>query len=125
MQILASIQQLEHNTLHRRGRDRMTRGLRVVMDDLQEVVLGILEDHEDAFVFEDDLNQADYVRVRELGAERHFPDGGLGDSRVLDLFAFFVCIFTLASFSSIRTQWVTLRWPSGGHCREGRPFVFQ
>ena len=41
-------------------------GLRVVLDDLEKVMLAVFEDHEDAFVFEDDLLEVDYVEVREL-----------------------------------------------------------
>lgn len=29
------------------------------MDDLEEIVLGVFEDHEDAFTFEDDLDKMD------------------------------------------------------------------
>ena len=46
----------------------MTRLLSVVVDDLEEIVLGILEDHEDAFVFKDDLDETDNVRVSEFRA---------------------------------------------------------
>lgn len=62
----------------------------MVLDDLQQVVLAVLEHHEDALVLEDDLDEVDDVRVGELGAEGHFADGGLGDARVLGGFAFFV-----------------------------------
>lgn len=41
--------------------------LRVVMDDLEEIVFGIFEDHEDALVFEDDLNQFDDIGMAQLG----------------------------------------------------------
>jgi len=59
------------------------------MDDLQEVVVGVLEDHEDAFAFQDYFYEMDEAWVGELGAEGHFADGGLGDAGVLE-FAFFV-----------------------------------
>ena len=39
----------------------MSIGLCVVVDDLQEIVLGILKHDEDAFLLEDDLHSADDV----------------------------------------------------------------
>ncbi len=49
----------------------------MVMDDLEEVMFGVLEDHEDAFGFQDDLHETDHVEMREFRAECHLPDGGL------------------------------------------------
>lgn len=67
--------------------------LSVMMNDLQEIMLGVLEDHEDAFVFENDFDETNHVHVTQLGTEGHFPDCRLGDSCVLDLLAFLVCDF--------------------------------
>jgi hypothetical protein len=63
---LAAVEELEHDAFDGAWWDRMPCWLRVVMDDLQEVVLGILEDHEDALVFQDDLDELDYIRVTQL-----------------------------------------------------------
>ena len=57
----------------------------MVVDDLQEVVLRVLEDHEDAFRFEDDFHKVYECRVAELSAERHLADRGLRDASVLEL----------------------------------------
>ena len=65
-------------------------GAGVVLDDLEEVMLAILEYHEDAFLLQDDLGEVDDIWVRELRAEGHFPDGGLGDAGVLNLLILFV-----------------------------------
>ena len=90
VQILTPIEQLEHDALDGAGRDAMARLLRVVVDDLQQVVLGVFEHHEDALVLENDLNQADHIVVLELRAECHFSDGGLRNARVLYLLALLV-----------------------------------
>ena len=47
----------------------------MVLDDLEEVVFAVFEDHEDAFVFEDGFDQVDHICVGEFGAEGHFSDG--------------------------------------------------
>ena len=64
--------------------------LSVVMDDLEEIVLGIFEDHEDAFVFEYDFDEADHIRVAQFGTQSHLSDGRLGYAGVLGLFPLFV-----------------------------------
>ena len=48
--------------------------LGVMVDDLQEVMFGVLEDHENAFVFQDDFNKLDYIHMTQLRAEGHFSD---------------------------------------------------
>ncbi len=63
MEILTSVEQLKHDTFDGGGRDGMPRWLGVVMDDLQEVMLGVFEDHKDAFVFQDDLDKANDIHV--------------------------------------------------------------
>lgn len=44
----------------------MSLWLCMVMDDLQQVMLGILEDHEYALVLQDDLLQTDDIRMIQL-----------------------------------------------------------
>lgn len=68
----------------------MAAWLSVVMNDLEEVVLAILEDHEDTFLLEDDFDEMDEVRMGELGAKGDFADGGLRETGVLDVGVFFV-----------------------------------
>jgi len=67
------------------------------VDDLQEVMLGVLEHHEDTFVFQDNLDELDDIRVTQLRAQGHFSDRGLRDAGVLDLFAFLVCFLISAT----------------------------
>jgi hypothetical protein len=66
VQILATIEQLEHNALHRAGRNGVACWLRMVMYDLQEVMLRVLEDHENTFVFQNNLDKLDYIGVTKL-----------------------------------------------------------
>ena len=40
----------------------------MVLDYLEQVVLCIFEDHEDALVFEDDLDEMDHVWMGQFGA---------------------------------------------------------
>jgi hypothetical protein len=74
MEILTSIKQLEHDTLHRSRWNGMTSRLSVVMDDLQEIMLGVFKDHEDAFVFQDDLMEFDDINMTKFGTQGHLPD---------------------------------------------------
>jgi len=53
-------------------------------------VFGVLKDHVDAFVFEDDLDKPDDVGVAQLAAESHLAYRRLADARVCDLLALFV-----------------------------------
>lgn len=62
----------------------------MVMDDLEQIVLCVLEDHEYALVLEDDLLQLDDIGMGELSTECHLPDGRLRETSVLDRFAFLV-----------------------------------
>lgn len=59
------------------------------MDDLQQVVFGVFEDHEDAFRLEDDFYEVNEGWMAEFGAKGHFPDRRLRDAGVLE-FAFLV-----------------------------------
>ncbi len=61
-----------------------------MVDDLQQVVLGVLEHHEDGLVLEDDLDQLDHVGVVELRTQGHLADGRLRDARVRGLLALLV-----------------------------------
>lgn len=63
--------------------------LSVPVYDLQEIMLGVFEDHEDALGFQDNLDQMNDVLVGQLGTQRHFADSRLGNAGVLQ-FAFFV-----------------------------------
>ena len=63
MQILTPVQKLKHDAFHGGRRDRMSSRLSVMMDDLQQIVLGIFKHHEDAFVFEDDFDEADDIHM--------------------------------------------------------------
>ena len=74
MEILSSVEKLEHDALHRSRWDGMTSRLGVVMDDLQEIVLGVLEDHENTFVFQDDLMKFDDINMTKFGTQGHLPD---------------------------------------------------
>lgn len=66
MQILATVEQLEHDTLHGGWRYGMTCRLGMVMDDLQQVMLSILENHVDTLVFQNDLNKLDDVYMAKF-----------------------------------------------------------
>ena len=61
----------------------------MVVGDLEEIVLGVFKDHEDAFALEDDFDEVDEGWMGEFGAQGHFADCGLRDAGVLQ-FAFFV-----------------------------------
>ena len=37
--------------------------LRVVMDDLKEIMLCVFKNHKDAFIFEDDFDEANDIHV--------------------------------------------------------------
>lgn len=45
--------------------------LRMMMDDLEQVMLRVFEHHEDTFVFQDDLDQSDDIHVTEFGTQCH------------------------------------------------------
>jgi hypothetical protein len=46
----------------------MSLRLSVVMDDLKQIMLGVLEYHEDTLVFQDDLCQLHYVGMIQFRA---------------------------------------------------------
>ena len=93
VEVVTSIEKLEQQTLDDSGRDgpsRPGRLCRVMMNDLQQIVLGVLKDHEDALVLEQRLHQANDVGMAQLRAETHLADGRLRDARVADLLALLV-----------------------------------
>lgn len=53
-------------------------------------MFGVVKYHEDAFVFEDNLYQANDVGVIQLAAEAHLSYSTLGDACVTNLFTFLV-----------------------------------
>lgn len=75
MQVLTTVEELKHDAFHGSWWNGMPRWLGVMMYDLKEIVLGVFEDHEDTFIFEDDFDEADYIHVTQFGTEGHFPDG--------------------------------------------------
>ena len=90
VQVLTPVEQLKHNALDRARRDGMPRLLRMVVNNLQQIMLCILEHHKDALILENDLNQLDNVGVTQLRAERHLADGRLRNARVGGLLSLFV-----------------------------------
>lgn len=68
VEVEEAVQELEEDGADHTGLDCVALRLGVVVDDLEEVMLGIFEDHEDAFVFEYDFFQLDDVGVREFCA---------------------------------------------------------
>lgn len=68
----------------------MARGLRMVVNDLEEIMLGIFENHKDTFTFQYDFDESDDIYMTQLGTEGHLPDGGLRDACILNLLAFLV-----------------------------------
>lgn len=53
-------------------------------------MLGILKDHKDALVLQDDFDELDDVGVLQLTAQRHLADGGLRNARIRNLFTLLV-----------------------------------
>jgi hypothetical protein len=60
------------------------------MDDLKEVMLGVFEDHEDAFVFQDNFYEPDDIHMAQFRTEGHLSDGRLRDACILNLLAFLI-----------------------------------
>ena len=81
----------------------------MVVDDLQQVMLGIFKDHENTLRLQDDLDQVDQELIRQLGAKCHFSDCRLGDASILQFRAFFVRLEFLNGEGIDRTS----RWMSG------------
>lgn len=64
--------------------------LRMMVYDLQKIMLCILEHHENTLVFQDDFDKPDNIDMAQLGTKGHFPNSGLRDTRILDLLALFI-----------------------------------
>jgi len=77
VEIVQTIEELEEDGFDHTGGYGSAGWLGVVVDDLQEVVLAVLEDHEDTFVFQNDFDKVDEVWVSKFCAEGHFTDGRL------------------------------------------------
>lgn len=90
VEIEEAVQQLEQDRFDHRRWDRMSLRLRVVVDDLQEIVLRVLEHHEDALVFQDDLCQLHHIGMVKLGAQSHLSDRRLRETSVLHYLPFLV-----------------------------------
>jgi hypothetical protein len=52
-----AVEKLEQDGLDHRGGYGPPSWLRMVMNDLQQVMLAVFEDHEDAFILEDDFRK--------------------------------------------------------------------
>lgn len=90
VEVVTAIEQLEHYTFDSGGRDGMARLLGVVMNNLKQVVLGIVEYHKDALVFENDLDETNDISVAQLAAQAHLTDGTLRNARIANLFTLLV-----------------------------------
>lgn len=66
MEILTPVEQLKHDAFHGCRWDGVPSWLCVVVNDLEEIVFGILKYHEDALVFEDDFDEPDHVYVAQF-----------------------------------------------------------
>lgn len=47
----------------------------MMVNNLQQVVLTIFENHEDAFILENDFGQVNDIGMGQLGAQGHLSDG--------------------------------------------------
>jgi hypothetical protein len=74
MKILTTIQELEHDAFDCCRGNWVTGWLRVVMDDLEEIMLGVFENHVDTLTFQDDFNKPDHIDMTQLGTEGHLSD---------------------------------------------------
>jgi hypothetical protein len=63
VEVYKALEQLVHDRLDNFGGDGVAVGLSVVVDDLQEIVLGILKHDEDALLLENDFHSADDVEM--------------------------------------------------------------
>ena len=66
----------------------MSLGVRMVVDDLEQVMVCVFKHHEYTLILEDDLFELHNVGMIQLGAERHFPDGRLRETSILNGLAF-------------------------------------
>lgn len=63
VEVLTAVEELEHDGFDGCGWDGMACRLSMVVDDLEEIMLCVFENHKDAFIFEDDLDEPDDVHV--------------------------------------------------------------
>jgi hypothetical protein len=63
VEVYKALEQLIHDRLDNFGGDGVAVGLSVVVDDLQEIVLGILKHDEDALLLENDFHSVDDVEM--------------------------------------------------------------
>jgi hypothetical protein len=89
VEIDKALQELVEDRLDGACWNGLTLWLIVVMNDLQQVVLGIFKDNEDALFLENDLGCVHNIGVGEFSTQSHLSDGRLRDARILE-FAFFV-----------------------------------
>ncbi len=73
-----------------------------MLNDLQQIMLGIFKHHKDTLVFEDDFDQVNNIWVRKLGTQSHFAACRLGYPGVLDHFTFLVRLEPWGDVSDIR-----------------------
>lgn len=90
MQVQQPVEKLEQYRPDHGRWNRMSLRLGVVMNDLEQVMLGIFEHHEDALVFQNDFLQLHNVWMVQLRAQGHFPNGRLRQARVLNDLSLFV-----------------------------------
>lgn len=63
VEVKEAVEELKEDRFDHAGGDGMSLWLGVMVDDLEEIMLAIFEDHEDTFVLENDLHEMDQVRV--------------------------------------------------------------
>jgi len=89
VQVNESLQQLVQNRFDSSCGYCLALRLVVVVDDLEQVVFGILKHNVDALVLQDDFYRVHDIWMCELGAQGHFSNGRLRNARILQL-AFFI-----------------------------------
>lgn len=67
----------------------------------------VLEDHEDTFVFENNLDQVNEVGMRKLSTQRHLTDSGLRQASVLDVVAFLLWFELLYGVELFSSRWTS------------------
>ena len=67
----------------------MSLGVRMVVDDLKQVMVCVFKHHEDTLILKDDLLQLHNIRMIQFRTEGHFPDGRLRETGILNGLALF------------------------------------
>ncbi len=75
VEVEKAVEKLEEDAFDHWCGNGMAGWLSVMVYDLEEIMFAIFEDHEDAFVFEDNLHEVDKIRVRQFRAKRYLTDG--------------------------------------------------